>query len=513
MIAPQNYRTECPSFRSFIEDAWPIVEPATPFIGGYHVDAIADHLQAISDGYLQNLIINIPPRHSKSSFVAVMWPAWEWIEHPSLRYLYASYALHLSIRDSGKCRDLIRSSWYQRLYGDRYQLQSDQNQKMYYRTDKAGHRLASSVGGVGTGEGGERIVIDDAHNVQDLEKAETERENVINWYDGAITSRANNPKSTARVIVGQRIHAQDLPGHLIDKMRDGGEQFEVLVLPAEYEPRVTVCLADTPMPLAHDPRTTDGEPLSPERFPTSELRKLEAGMGSTRYAGQYQQRPAPPGGAIFLRDWWSGDRNRYDVKDPQWYSKTVARVLSYDTAFKVGAFNDYTGLTVFDIVLDPWYIVHVRWIENRKLEFPDLVAAANDDAARWNYDGKLLLVAIEDAGSGQSLVQTIAAGTDQALAARVVPHKPRGSKAARARSQSLWCSLDMVRFPYVDADVPWVHDFIGPEPGGKLFKFPSVEHDDDVDSFTQGLWELEPYLRQGYDAKLAHLGNVREIAA
>lgn len=146
------------SLREFVKQAWHVVEPATEFSPGWHIDAICDHLESVTRGQIKNLLINVPPRHMKSLAVSVFWPTWEWITNPAQRWLFMSYSSALSIRDSVKCRRLIQSKWYQRNFGDRYQLTSDQNAKEKYETDKTGHRIASSVGGMGTGEGGDRIV-------------------------------------------------------------------------------------------------------------------------------------------------------------------------------------------------------------------------------------------------------------------------------------------------------------------------------------------------------------------
>jgi hypothetical protein len=133
--------------------AWHVVEPSTPFVPGWHIDAIIDHLEAISYGHIRKLLINVPPRHMKSLLVSVFWPAWEWIRWPERRWLYSSYASTLSIRDSVKCRRLIESPWYQALWGERYALTSDQNTKGRFDNNKPGYRLSTSVGGAATGEG------------------------------------------------------------------------------------------------------------------------------------------------------------------------------------------------------------------------------------------------------------------------------------------------------------------------------------------------------------------------
>ena len=144
--------------RYFVECAWPVLEPSTPFVPGWHLDAICEHLEAVNAGQIRNLLINIPPRHMKSLAVAVFWPVWTWLSHPEFRWLFSSYALSLSIRDSLKCRRLIESKWFQDRWSKKFQLTSDQNAKMRFENNRTGYRIATSVGGAATGEGGDNVV-------------------------------------------------------------------------------------------------------------------------------------------------------------------------------------------------------------------------------------------------------------------------------------------------------------------------------------------------------------------
>lgn len=217
------------SLREFIKEAWHVVEPATPFVNGWHLDAIADHLEAVTNGHIRNLIINIPPRCMKSLSCCVFWPAWEWIRFPEQRWLFASYASDLSIRDSVKCRRVVQSPWYQRHWGDVYQLSGDQNAKQRFETTRGGARLSTSVGGVLTGEGGSRLVVDDPHHALDVH-SDTMRQSAIDWWDQVMSTRGNNPKTVSKLVVMQRLHTDDLTGHLLER---GG--YEHLCLPMEYE--------------------------------------------------------------------------------------------------------------------------------------------------------------------------------------------------------------------------------------------------------------------------------------
>jgi hypothetical protein len=150
----------------FITQAWPIVE-SDEFVPGWHIDAIAEHLEAVSRGQIAKLLITVPPWHGKSLIASVLWPCWEWIDRPQLRWLFASYAESLAIRDSVKARRLIQSAWFQRNWGGQFQLSGDQNEKRRFENDRGGYRIALGVAGSATGEGGDRLVIDDAHNVKE----------------------------------------------------------------------------------------------------------------------------------------------------------------------------------------------------------------------------------------------------------------------------------------------------------------------------------------------------------
>ena len=290
-------------FREFIKLAWPHVEPGRKYVHGWHIDCLADHLTAATLGDLPNLILNLPPRHSKSIIVAVMWPAWVWTMVPESQWLFNSYAERLSIRDSVKCRRLIQSNWYQQNWGHVFQLAKDQATKTRFENDWFGYRIAASVGGTNTGDGGDYLVCDDVHNVIESESDQV-RQGVIEWWTEAMTTRFNDPLRVRRVIVMQRVHEDDLAGHLL--ANNTGIQYHHVCLPARWEPRTFEIVPGvfTPQPhdscsIAIDPRTIDGELLNPERMPESALAEIEATLEPYAAAGQMQQRPAPRVGAIF----------------------------------------------------------------------------------------------------------------------------------------------------------------------------------------------------------------------
>ncbi len=279
--------------KHFTRQAWHVLEPTTAFVSGWHIDAICEHLEAVSRGEITRLLINIPPRHTKSLLVSVLWPCWSWIHNPSSRWLFVSYGQDLSTRDSVKCRRLITSQWYQERWGDKFAITSDQNQKTRFENNKTGYRLATSVGGMLTGEGGGFLIIDDPHNVKEAE-SDTIRESILRWYDEVLSTRLDDPKTGAKVIIMQRVHERDLSGHVLQK--EAG--YTHLCLPARYETdrRCTTVLGFS------DPRKEEGEPLWPALYGDKELTELENSLGSYAAAGQLQQRPSPRGGGMFKID-------------------------------------------------------------------------------------------------------------------------------------------------------------------------------------------------------------------
>src|SRR5258708_1464503 len=154
-------------FRDFIPLAWPEAEPPPEFLPNWHNDAIADHLQAVAEGQITKLVINIPPGHAKSLLVSVLWPAWMWVRNPKWRALFASYAAELAIRDSVRCRSLIESEWYREMFQPEWQLSTDQNTKALFENTEKGFRISLGVGGKGTGYRGDAIVVDDALNAKE----------------------------------------------------------------------------------------------------------------------------------------------------------------------------------------------------------------------------------------------------------------------------------------------------------------------------------------------------------
>jgi predicted phage terminase large subunit-like protein len=468
--------------REFVRQAWPVVEPSTPFVPGWHIDAIIEHLEAVSRGQIRNLLINVPPRHMKSLLVSAFWPAWEWITWPERRWLYSSYGAQLSIRDSIKCRRLIESFWYQARWADRFALTSDQNTKGRFDNNRSGYRLATSVGGAATGEGGDRIVCDDPHNVQEAE-SDAVRKATLDWFDIVMSTRVNDPKTAAKVVVMQRCHQQDLSGHLLEQ---GG--WEHLRLPAEHEqPGCTTSIGWS------DPRTEQGQLLWPDRFGSKEIADLKISLGSYAAAGQLQQRPSPSGGGIIKRHWFRYFQPRganlppVIVRLPDGTLISIAaievphrvdeQIQSWDCAFKDLESSDYVVGQLWGRV-GSFYLLgdQIR----ARMDCPATVKAVRAMSAKWpNCLAKL----IEDKANGSAVIQMLSREIPG-----ILPVNPEGGKVARAAAVSPLIEAGNVYLPH-PLYAPWVDDFIE-----ECAAFPNGAHDDQVDAMTQALlrWNMVP---------------------
>ena len=364
-------RADCEdSLYMFLKHAWRYID-ASPFTDGWPIEAVAEHLQAVADGELKRLIINIPPRCAKSTLTSVAFPAWVWAQPwttptsgPGVQFLHASYAQQLSLRDSVKCRRLIESPWYQKLWGDRFMLTGDQNTKTRFDNDKNGSRLSTSVGSALTGEGGSIIVVDDPNAAQEA-FSEATIAATIEWWDSALSTRLNDPKTGAFVVIQQRLSEEDLTGHIMSK--DEGE-WTHLCLPMRYEwrrhsyttigwndprgcddngnPLVEVTDDGDRLPITPEAEVElddrEGALLWPERFGEQEVTILEKQLGPWAAAGQLQQRPEPKGGGIIKREWWQ----TWEAPN---YPNMDFIIACLDTAYTTKSENDPSALTVWGV--------------------------------------------------------------------------------------------------------------------------------------------------------------------
>ena len=443
------------SLRAYVEQAWPILEPETPFLPNWHIDFLIEHLEAVTAGDLRHVLINVPPRSMKSLLVSVLWPTWEWIRHPGKRWIFASYAEALSIKHSLDRRTILQSPWYLERWGGRVELASDQNVKGEFLNTRRGVMIATSVGGSITGKGGDRIVVDDLHNPQ-LAESDAQRETAIDYFRKTLSTRLDNKKTGAIVVVMQRLHERDLSA-LCQELG-----YTHLCLPAEADVRTEYVFPRSGRTVAREP----GDLLWPARDGRNELDMQKRLLGSAAYAGQYQQRPAPAGGLVFQPDWF-----RYYDELPQGLDYTH----SWDMAFKDTKDSDYVvGLVGGRKGADLFLIDRVKG----QWSFSESCRQVKALVARYP---KARAILIEDAANGTAIVDAL-----RHHVYGIIAVQPEGGKMARARAVQPLVEAGNVYLPNPRPHgvlIParaWVEDFVH-----QLIVFPRGTHDDDVDAFTQ----------------------------
>lgn len=326
----------------FIKQAWHVIEPGAPYVHGWHIDFIAAHLMAITDGVeledgrlYNRLLVNVPPGTMKSLLCNVMWPAWEWGPRnmPHLRYVCAAHKIeNLSARDSRRMRQLITSDWYQERWGDRVKLARDQNEKLNFVNSAQGFRIATAITSL-TGIRGDRVIIDDPHSV-DSAASEAMRETEVNTFLEAIPTRLTSPIESAIVVIMQRLHEADVSGVILDKQLG----YDHIMLPMRYDP----IRARPTMLGIEDPRQEEGELLFPARFPMEVVDRDERSMGPYATAGQHQQEPAPRGGEVIKASWW-------ETWIEDGYPPFDYVVASLDTAYTTKQENDFSAFTIWGV--------------------------------------------------------------------------------------------------------------------------------------------------------------------
>jgi predicted phage terminase large subunit-like protein len=432
---------------SFIAKSFYTINPGTTYLPNWHIDLIAHYLEEVTNGGIKRLIINMPPRALKSVCVSVAWPAWILGNNPSSRIMAASYSQGLSIKHSMDSKLVMTSAWYKEIFPETI-ISKKHNQKSKFLTTQNGFRMATSVGGVATGEGGDFLIIDDPHNPTHIH-SKKRRDSVIEWYERTFSTRLNNKKTGAIIIVMQRLHEDDLAGHLSNKK--GWEFLKIPAIAAEnkiYQIKF------------RNIEVKKGDILHPGREAIEQLKAAEDELGLHNFSAQYQQDPAPSAGGLL------SDANfmfyEHMIHDFEYI------VQSWDTAIKAKSTSDYSVCTVWGIKYNKYYLLHML---RDKFEYPALKSNALSLAAKWRP--KYIL--IEDKASGQSLIQDLKNDTDL----RIVAIKVSQDKITRFSRITEYFLNEQIYFP----DKKYIKDQIIKE----LTTFPNSKNDDIVDSISQFL--------------------------
>lgn len=434
-------------FTAFIGRVLHTVDPGATYIPNKHIEMVAEYLEAIRRGHITRLIINMPPRSLKSIAVSVAWPAWLLGHNPKSRIIVSSYASALSLKHSLDTRHVITSSWYKELF-PKVRLTKDQNEKHKFQTTQRGYRIASSVGGGITGEGGNFLIIDDPINPAHAMNKHW-REHTNSWFDHTFASRLDDKKQGAIVLVMQRLHQNDMTGYLLSK---GG--WEHLSLPAIFSSTTTYSCGSKKWTFE------EGELLHPKREDQKLIERAKIELGSRAFSAQYMQNPLGDEDGLVRSHWIE----RYNIA-PAHFEKITQ---SWDTAIKSSEASDRSVCLTFGELSGKCYLLDAKAY---RYEYPDLKRTFYAMASHWQPQ----VILVEDKSSGQQLIQDAKRETT----IPVIPTRPQKDKITRFSAVSALIEAGRLVLPM---QAQWLADF-----EAELFGFPNARHDDFVDALSQYL--------------------------
>lgn len=441
-------------FETFLHKSFLDLHPGQKFISNWHIDALAHELMLVEMGRTNRLIITMPPRHLKSLSTSVIFPAWLLGKNPSKKILCASYSQDLASTHTSSFRRLCATEDYRSTF-PALRFEGGKNTSTEQSTSENGFRYATSVGGTLTGRGGDLIIIDDPIKT-DAAMSDVERLSVKTWFNQTVSTRLNQPSEGAIIVVMQRLHEDDLVGHLLENDPKGWKHLDIPAI--AQESKIYVTGFD-----AHNRHITKpDEVLSPKMMDRDTLIGLRNQVGSQQFSAQYLQQPVPFDGTIIKRKWISYYDN-LPAKDD-----THAVIQSWDTAYETGKSNDYSVCTTW--VVSPKGLF-LKDVYREKLEFPQLLMKATELANRH----KANIVLIEATGSGAPLQQTLKGS----LSAKLIAISPVSDKQTRLTSVSHMFENGAVLIP---KEAEWKELYVK-----ELTAFPSSKHDDQVDSTSQFL--------------------------
>ncbi len=451
--------------RTFLE-----INPSGSYLHNWHIDLIASKLTDVYMGRCKRLIINIPPRNMKSICASIAFPAWLLGRDPTLRIICASYGQELANKLAIDCRNVMQSNWYQKAF-PHTRLSSIRGAVHDFMTTQQGGRMATSVGGVITGRGAEILILDDPIK-PDEAFSDVTRERANEWFDGTAYSRLNSKRDGAIIIIMQRLHMDDLVGHVLGK-----EDWEIVSLPAITEEE-TIFTFNTLQEQETVIRKV-GEALHPERESLETLAHIRVMIGEYNFAGQYQQSPVPAGGGMIKTAWL-----QYLPQD-EFPVKFDSIIQSWDTASKVTELSDYSVCTTWGIKDKKVYLLNV-W--RKRVDYPDLKRAALELYNQF----KPTRILIEGKSSGIALIQEL----KEARIYVAEEYMPEGDKKLRLHQQSIMFESGQITLP---EKAQWLADY-----EHELTSFPTCKFDDQVDSTTQALAKM----REQFDEP-AFFGYIR----
>lgn len=439
---------------------------------------IQEHLDLMTVGLVDRLMVMLPPRHCKSELCTIRYPVYRMELEAATRIMVGSYNADSAADFSRAARLLARMQ----KGANRGPNAGQDKQDKVYRWNLRSNGSSYLGGGVESGfigKGGDVVILDDPIKNRKEADSLTYRNRVWNWWSDIYTRLEPGAQV---IIVMHSWHQDDVAERIL--RQDKHREWTVIRLAA---------LAREGDLLGRAP----GEALCPDRFPAEELERTRDNVQEITWESNYQQSPMSPKGAIFLREWWAG-RNRYDWADIAFRSNTVDRIISLDTAMSDADTANYTAACVMDLQSD--YRCGLRYMERRKLAFPQLMDFAVEMIQRWRGEGgaQLSHVLVEYKASGMSLVQSLIGNLPADMRSLVKAMPKSESKQTCYRAITPYCRNGCVLLPYPSGDVPWLHDF-----EEELYAQPSAEYDDQADAFTQGVDWYEHMLQGGMDKRRA----------
>jgi predicted phage terminase large subunit-like protein len=459
----QEARNKFAKLSDFARAAWPVLEPTTPLKWGWHLDCICEHLEAVTNNEIKKLIINIAPRHGKSLFTSVFWPAWTWLHDPSLRWLSASYAMNLSVKLSVDCRRLIESPFYQNECLPDFQLTSDQNVKSHFDNSKRGSRFATAMTAVAGGFGCSVLLLDDPHNRSDA-SSPLEIKASIEGYRFNLFGCLNDKITGRQVLIMQRICVGDLTDELLSQ---GG--WEHLCLPTENDnARRSTSLG------FYDQRTVEKELLCPAQFDQTANEDAKKTLGIQGYSAQHSQNPTPDGGVLF-------DISKFKYINAQLIPRNLRRHTHWDlaaTAETPGKDPDFTaGVTMG--VDDNDHRIFITNVDKFRVDPAECELKIKNRAIINGVETSITLEE-EKASAGKHVASYY---TRHVLIGFVVKGQPiHGDKIARARPFAAQVNAGNV---YLIEGAYWLHDFLD-----ELKDWPNGKHKDQGDGCSGAFNQL-----------------------
>jgi len=431
-------------FMKFVEAMWPT------FIAGRHHSRMASAFERVARGECKRLIINMPPRHTKSEFASYLLPAWFLGKYPHKKVIQTSHTAELAVGFGRKVRNLVDKQTYTEVFPG-LGLQSDSKAAGRWNTSKGGDYFAIGVGGAVTGKGADLLIIDDPHSEQEAALAENSPEiydKTYEWYTSGPRQRLQ--PGGAIVIVMTRWSQRDLTAQVLkSSAQRGGEEWEVIEFPAL-------------MP--------SGNPLWPEFWPPEELAALKEELPNSKWMAQYQQNPTSEESAIVKREWWK----IWEEDEPPQCNFVL---MSWDTAFEKTQRADYSALTTWGVFYQdddagaPQANIILLNAYRERMEFPRLKQVAIEEYKEWEPDS----IIIEKKASGAPLIYEM-----RAMGVPVQEFTPTkgNDKIARLNAVSDLFASGMVWAP----NTHWAEEVMD-----EVASFPAGEHDDYVDSTSMAL--------------------------